>query len=199
MHEVPGAEPHSGEDYPSEEGSDHLLGCRRSTSRSRDTTITSDSSSGSGDIVILSTKSPLIIISEDSHEATGDKLVEVPEEFDGFDDDSDFQSPPHKKGATVRTKAETERSRSQKRYDRHRKFQTLWAAKLPWAKGIMATNDILQMVCYKLGYKVCSSLDRKPCIMAPKSHALFKHDGKRTSKKDMPQYKVKAGETYIAT
>jgi len=195
MPEVPGAEPQSGEEYPSEEGSEGLLGRRRSTSRSRDTTITPGSSSGSGDTVVLSAKSPLITISEDSHEASDDQLVEVPEESDCSDDDSDFQSPPHKKGTAVKTKAETARSRAQKRYDRHRKFQTLWAAKLPWAEGIMATDGILQMVrC-----KVCSSLDRKPCIMAPKSDTLFKHDGKRTAKKDMPQYKVKAGETYIAT
>lgn len=58
----------------------------------------------------------------------------------------------------------------------------------------MATDGILHMVkC-----KVCSVIDRKDCIMAPKSDTLFKHDGKRTAKKDLPQHKVKAGEHYIA-
>lgn len=46
----------------------------------------------------------------------------------------------------------------------------------------MATDGILHMVrC-----KVCSTIDHKPCVMAPKSDTLFKHDGKRIAKKDMP-------------
>jgi len=58
----------------------------------------------------------------------------------------------------------------------------MWAAKLLWTEGIMATYGILHMV----RWKVYSSLDKKPCIIAPKSDTLFNHDGKRTAKKDMP-------------
>lgn len=54
----------------------------------------------------------------------------------------------------------------------------------------MATDGILHMVkC-----KVCSTIDRKLCVMAPKSNTLFKQDGKCVVKKDLPQFKVKAGE-----
>lgn len=59
----------------------------------------------------------------------------------------------------------------------------------------MASNGILQMVkC-----KVCSAFERKFCIMAPKSKTLFKHDRKRIAKKDMPQFKVKKGESFVAS
>lgn len=58
----------------------------------------------------------------------------------------------------------------------------------------MAIDGTLHMVkC-----KVCTAVDRKPCVMAPKSDTLFKHDGKRTAKKDLPQFKVKVGEQYVA-
>ena len=84
---------------------------------------------------------------------------------------------------------------NKKRYDRHRKFQTEWAAKFPWAEGVLASDGILHLVrC-----RVCTTFDKKPCLMAPKSDTLLKHDGKRTARKDMPLYKVKAGESYIAT
>jgi len=73
-------------------------------------------------------------------------------------------------------------------------FQILWAVKLQCIEGVIATDGILYMVrC-----KVYSTLDRKLCIMAPKFN-MFKHSGKRTTKKNMLQYKVKARESYIAT
>lgn len=51
----------------------------------------------------------------------------------------------------------------------------------------MASDGILDMIkC-----KACSAFDCKPCIMAPKSDTLFEHDGKRTAKKDMPQFRVR--------
>jgi len=102
-------------------------------------------------------------------DADDDNLVEIPHGLDGSDDDSHFQSPPQKKGVIVRTKAESERSRSQKRYDHHRKFQTLWVAKLPWTEGIMATDGTLHMI----RYYVCFAFERKPYIMAPKVDTLF--------------------------
>lgn len=66
--------------------------------------------------------------------------------------------------------------------------------KFLWVEGILATDGVLHMVkC-----KVCNEFDQKPCIIAPKSNTLWKHDGKRTAKKDMPQYGIKKGEHYIA-
>ena len=189
---VPGAEPQSGDEYPSNEEGGRLLGGLGSTSMSLDTILTPGSSSGSEDTVVLSAKSPLITISEDSEDPDNSNLQEVPHDSEASSDESDFQSPPSKRG---KKKSGNSRSKTQTRYDRHRKFQTTQAAKLPWAEGIMATDGILHMVkC-----KVCSTIDRKLCVMAPKWDTLFKHDGKRTAKKDLPQFKVKAGEQYVAT
>lgn len=183
MPDVPGAEPTLEREYPSdydEEG--RLIQQTQSTSLSADIAITPDSSSGSSDTVVLSAKSPLITISEDSEEPDISQFVEVPVDFEDSDDDDDFESPSSKIGGSSRSKWGSSHSLAQTRYDRHRKFQTVWAAKLPWAEGIMATDGILHMVqC-----KVCSTIDRKPCVMAPKSDTLFKHDGKRTAKKDLP-------------
>lgn len=193
--EVPGAEPNSCAEYPSDDSTAGALMAMKSgrSPSCSDTPLTPGSSSGSGDTIVLSSKSPLITISEESADVDNAGLVEVPNDSEESDDD--FESPPKKRGATSRSKAKSAKSKAQKRYDRHRKFQTIWAAKLPWAEGIMASDGILHMVkC-----KACTAFDRKPCIMAPKSDTLFKHDGKRTAKKDMPQYKVKAGEQYIAT
>lgn len=188
--EVPGAEPNFAEDYPSPDSAQRL-GCK-SLSTELDQLV--GSSSAFGDTTVLSSKSPLITISSESENADNKELCEVDCNSEGSDD-SDFEIPPAKRGATTRGKAELKRSEAQKRYDRHRKFQTVWAAKLPWAEGIMASDGILHMVkC-----KVCSTIDRKACIMAPKSDTLFKHDGKWVAKKDMPQFKVKRGEQYIAT
>ena len=122
---------------------------------------------------------------------TTQNLREIPYDSEDSEDDSIFENPPlKKKGVTTRNKAQSSKSKEQKKYDRHRKFQTMWAAKLLWMEGIMASNDILQMVkC-----KVCSAFERKPYAMVPKSHTLFKHDRKRIAKKDMPQFKVKKGK-----
>jgi hypothetical protein len=193
MPDVPGAEPNSREEYPSDDNGGRDVAHGQSNLLSVDTEKNHGSSSTSGDTVVLSAKSPLVTLSEDSEEADADGFVEVPIDFEGSD--SDFQSPPSKRHSSSRKKARSSQSEAQTRYDKHRKFQTVWAAKLPWAEGIMATDGILHMVkC-----KVCSSIDRKPCVMAPKSDTLFKHDGKRTARKDLPQYKVKAGQQYVAT
>lgn len=131
---------------------------------------------------MLSSKSLLITISSESDAADNTELVEVPDCTEASKDNSNFQPPPRKRGGAGRSKSKS-KSKLQRRYDRHQKFQILWAAKLPWAEGIMASDGILHMVkC-----KVYSTINRKPCIMAPKSDTLFKHDGKRIAKKDMPQ------------
>jgi hypothetical protein len=51
-----------------------------------------------------------------------------------------------------------------KSYDRTWKFQLEWAAKLPWVEGVLATNGVFCNVrC-----KVCSTIDKKPYLLAPK-------------------------------
>jgi len=184
--DVPGAESDGVGDYPSSDSTGGL----GSGSGNVSIDTAPGSSIGSGDTLILSSKSPLIALSDSSEDNSG--LKEIPDGSEGEEDE--VESPPRKKGATVRGKAETAKSKAQQRYDRHRKFQTEWAAKLPWAEDILATDGVLHMVkC-----KVCSEFDRKPCVMAPKSDTLWKHDGKRCAKKDLPQYGVKKGEHYIA-
>jgi len=64
MYEILGAEPFLGEEYPSNVEVDRLFGRQRSTSRFEDTTVIPDSSSKLGDTVVLSSKSPLIMILE---------------------------------------------------------------------------------------------------------------------------------------
>jgi hypothetical protein len=106
--------------------------------------------------------------------------------------EEEVESPPKKK--KKKKGMASLKSEKQKRYDRHRKFQTEWSAKLPWAEGILTDDGILHMVrC-----RVCSAVGKKPCVMAPKSDTLFKHDGRRTAKKPIPRYGVKVGESYMA-
>ena len=117
------------------------------------------SSTGSGDTRIVTSKSPLIILSDSSDDNCGLKEIATI----GDEDDDEADSPPRKKGSTVNGKVETAKNEAQQRYDRHRKFQLEWAAKLPWAEAMLATDGVLHMVrC-----KVCSEFDCKSCIMAP--------------------------------
>lgn len=84
--------------------------------------------------------------------------------------------------------------KQKKRYDSTRKFQTVWAVKLPWAEGVLGPDGVLEMVkC-----TVCSEHDKKPCIMGPKWDTLVKHEGSRKAVKDIPKYGVKKGDCYIA-
>jgi len=47
----------------------------------------------------------------------------------------------------------------------------------------MSSDEIIHMVkC-----KVFTVVDKKLCIMTPKSDTLFKHDGKRIARKDFPK------------
>lgn len=79
-------------------------------------------------------------------------------------------------------------------YDSTRKFQLVWAVKLPWAEAILASDGVLQMVkC-----TICSEFDKKPCILGSKWDTLTKHEGRRKAKTDMPKFGVKKGQYYIA-
>jgi len=84
-------------------------------------------------------------------------------------DDSNFQMPPVKCGASTCGKAEMKKSKTQKHCDRYRKFQTVHMGhQAKVEEGIIASDGILHMVkC-----KVCSVIDRKPYIMAPKFDTL---------------------------
>ncbi|KAG0573501.1 hypothetical protein KC19_VG183600 [Ceratodon purpureus] len=82
-----------------------------------------------------------------------------------------------------------------KDYDSTRKFQEVWAVKLPWAEGILGSDGVLHMVkC-----NPCTIFNKKPCIMAPKWDMLVKHKGRRTTDKDIPKYGVKKGQFYISS
>lgn len=147
------------------------------------------------DTSVFSTKLLLITIFEDSEELDNCNLFEVPDDLEGSSDDSDFQSPLSKNSGAMCSKSSNVQSRAQRRYDSHCKFQTIWAPKLPWVEGVIATDGILHMEkC-----KVCTAIDKKPCVTAPKSDTLFKHDSKGMAKKDLLQYKVKVGQQYITT
>jgi hypothetical protein len=62
-----------------------------------------------------------------------------------------------------------------KSYDHTWKFQLEWDVKLPWVEGVFATNGVfLNVKC-----KVCSTIDKKPYLLAPKWDTLMKHEGKR--------------------
>ena len=191
---VLGAETNSAEEYPSGDSSEQRRS-RGIASGIGDTISYIGASSGLGDTRVVTSKSPVITISSEFDGGVDVKLLEVADDSEASEDDSDFKAPPKRSGATGRSKSESSRSKAQRRYDRHRKFQTIWTAKFLWAEGIMVADGILHMVkC-----KVCSMVDRKPCITAPKLDTLFKHDGKRIARKDMPQFSVKLGEHYIST
>ena len=184
--DVPGAESDGVLDYPSSDSSTF----KSASENPMSTNTAPGSSTGSVDTRIVTLKSPLITLSNSSEDNCGLKEIAAV----GNEDDDEADSPLWKKGSTVKGKVETAKSEAQQRYDRHRKFQLEWVAKLPWAEAMLAIDGVLHMVrC-----KVCSEFDRKPCIMAPKSDTLWKHDGKRTAKRDLPQFGVKKGEHYIA-
>lgn len=94
-----GAEPHSSPEYPSDGDKEAFTTrCTSNTNPDTDTTKTPSSSSASGDTIVLSAKSLLISISDDSDELQQREFVEVLVLSEALDDDSDFESLPSKKG-----------------------------------------------------------------------------------------------------
>jgi hypothetical protein len=81
-----------------------------------------------------------------------------------------------------------------KSYDNNRKFQAKWAAKLPWAKGLMATSGII----WTVRCSVCSFIENKDKIAKCKCDTLTKHVGYRIAIHDLFQLGVKKGGGYIA-
>jgi hypothetical protein len=72
-------------------------------------------------------------------------------------------------------------------YDYTSNFQLEWVAKLCWIKGVLAIDDVL----HNVRCKVCSIIDRKPCLLTPKGDTLMKHEGKRNVEKDLLKLNVK--------
>jgi hypothetical protein len=56
-------------------------------------------------------------------------------------------------------------------YDRTKKFQFERVAKLLCAKGVFVTNGVFHI----MRCKVCTTINRKPCLIAPKWNTLMKH------------------------
>lgn len=81
--EVPGAEPNSCEDYPSPDSVGHLRSLATSKSLSGSADVLAGSSSGSGDTIVLSCKSPLINLSSESENVDNCNLREVPDDTEG--------------------------------------------------------------------------------------------------------------------
>ncbi len=79
--------------------------------------------------------------------------------FDVVDD------PPNKKQKCNKGKPQ------KKSYDNTQKFQTKWATKVPWAKGVVSKDGMINLVkC-----KVYSLIEKKEKIMGCKWDTLIKH------------------------
>jgi hypothetical protein len=71
--------------------------------------------------------------------------------------------------------------KKKKSYEATRKFQDTWAARLPWATLYRGPNDLYDFVkC-----NICSTIEGREKILAPKWDTLKKHGGKRKAVKNM--------------
>jgi hypothetical protein len=65
--------------------------------------------------------------------------------------------------------------KSKPNYDRARRFQLEWQARLPWAEGVLSEDGKLHMVrC-----RTCTTVDGQEKLLAPKLDTLLKHEGRR--------------------
>jgi len=60
-----------------------------------------------------------------------------------------------------------------KSYDCTKKFQLEWVAKLLWAIGVLVIDGVL----HNVKCKVCTIIDKKPCLLTSKWDTLMKHEG----------------------
>jgi len=56
---------------------------------------------------------------------------------------------------------------------------------LPWVEGVLAGD----VVFHNVRCKVCSTINKKPCLLAPKWDTLIKHQKKEEGKKGFPEAK----------
>lgn len=107
--DVPGAEFDGCADYLSSDSTgNQRFGIEKTMSIN--IIVTPGSSSGSGNTGVLSSKSLLIAMSDSSKDTDNSRLREVSNVSEGEDDEVD--SPPRKKGATARSKAETSKNKA---------------------------------------------------------------------------------------
>jgi hypothetical protein len=79
-------------------------------------------------------------------------------------------------------------------YDRTRKFQLEWEAKLPWAEDVLTEDGRLHMVkC-----RPCTAMEGVPKLLAPKFDTLLKHEGRRRAIRDQPLKNIKKEDVYMA-
>jgi hypothetical protein len=83
--------------------------------------------------------------------------------------------------------------RWKKNYDKTRKFQLEWSAKLPWAEGVLLEDGRLHMVrC-----RACTAVDGREKLLAPKWDTLCKHEGRQWAQADNALQGVKKGDVYF--
>jgi hypothetical protein len=77
-----------------------------------------------------------------------------------------------------------------KNYKLNCHFQDFWAAKLPWAKGVVgADGRITQVYC-----TICIDIEGREKLLVSKINSLYKHASRRRALEDMG--KVRHGEQY---
>jgi hypothetical protein len=72
-------------------------------------------------------------------------------------------------------------------------FHDVWSAKLPWAKSVVDVDGKVHQV----RYNICSKIEGKEKLLAPKLDSLWKHCGRRKTLTDV-QGVCKVGEYYMS-
>jgi hypothetical protein len=83
--------------------------------------------------------------------------------------------------------------RQKKNYDKSRKFQLEWSAKLPWAEGVLLADGRLYMVrC-----RACTVVESREKLLSLKWDTLCKHEGRRRAQADNQAKGMKKGNVYF--
>jgi hypothetical protein len=78
-------------------------------------------------------------------------------------------------------------------YENNRHWQDSWAARLPWAESVLGRDGrVTQVKC-----KVCSEVEGREKLLAPKIDSLWKHAGRRRALTSIGT--VKKGDHYFLT
>jgi hypothetical protein len=119
---------------------------------------------------------------------------------DDFMSDLDLPAAKQRKVEMEKRKSKVNCKRNKKKrlntwkqkYDMTRRFQTLWAAKLPWSEGILKPDGLLHMVRCKI-----YSHGRKECVMAPKWDTLNKHGQRECHRRNALLYAARQPTTVL--
>lgn len=87
---------------------------------------------------------------------------------------------------------ETQRQRIS--YDCNRTFQNVWTSKLPLAQVVIGLNGKIHQV----RFMVCTRIERKEKLLAPKMDCLWNHAGCRKTRADIVGVVYKMGEYYVS-